>query len=125
MNKQFTFTPKELLVGLLLLLAVVAFVFLIILLIKLISAIGRVNKLLASNEENIEKTLHDLPVITENTSITLANVRGITDVANDVVSDVGELVDSFVTPSGPAGILASVAGAVVSVVQVVREFSGK
>lgn len=125
MNNEITFTPRGLLVGLLLVLSIFAVTFLIVLILKLIKTISKVNKILDDNEKAINQTIKELPTIAENASETLENVKDITGTANDVVSDVGGLVDSFASPEGPAGVIASVAGAIVNVIQIVREFFNK
>lgn len=125
MNNEITFTPRGLLIGLLLILSICAVIFLIVLILKLIRTISKVNKILEDNEKAINQTIKELPGIAENASETLENVKDITGTANNVVSDVGGLVDSFASPEGPAGVIASVAGAVVSIIQIVREFLDK
>ena len=120
-NISLPFTWGELLLGLLLIAATVALIALAVVLFKVVGALKSVNKLLKDNGPAIDETLQKLPSIVTSVDETLTNVNGITGSINTVVTDVGELVNTFTTPDGPTGVIASVAGAVVSVIQVVRE----
>ena len=61
MDNPIQITPKELLIGLLLLLAIAALVLLIIVLVRFIRTLGKVNQLIDTNKDAINATIKQLP----------------------------------------------------------------
>lgn len=124
-NISLPFSWSQLLLGLLAVAGIVAVIALIVLLIRLAGTVKKVNKLLSDNAPQLDETIKKIPSIATSADETLSNVNNITGSVNDVVTDVKEVVDTFTTPEGAGGIVASVAGAVVSVLQVIREMKDK
>ena len=110
-NINLPFTWGDLLIGVLLLAATTALIVLTIVLIKAVKTFKMVNALLKKNGPAIDETIK--------------NVNNITGSVNQTVSNVGALVENYTAPDGPAGMIASIAGTVVSVIQIVRELGNK
>jgi len=108
------------LAGLVAILGAVALVALVIVLIRLAKTLKQVNELLAGIKAPVNETVEKLPAVMENVSGTLENVHDISDVANDLVTDAGAMVESFIKPDGAAGTVASIAGAATAVVELVH-----
>ena len=105
------FSWGELLVGLLIMAAIAVCVFLIIALAGAVKTFKKLNALLKKNGPAVDKTI--------------ANIQSITDDVNQVTSNLGALAETITEPEGPAGVVASVVGTVVHVIQCVREMGNK
>lgn len=124
-NITLPFSWSQLLLGLLAVAGIVAVVVLTVLLVRVAKTVKKVNKLLGDNAPQLDETIKKLPSIATSADETLANVNNITGSVNNVVTDVKEVIDTFTTPDGAGGVVASVAGALVSVLQIIKEMKDK
>lgn len=107
--------------------AVVIGVFLIILLRNCLKVVDKVNKILDSNSESIEKTLEVLPSTVKSIDELAVSAKGTLDMATSVVSTVedtvAETIDSFSFNAENVLSIINVASSVVK--SIISAFSSK
>lgn len=101
---------------------VIVGIVLIILLIKVLSLIKKVKTLVDDNCENINKTLSDVPVITENVKDISSTTKQVVDIAGETVVNV---LDSVSVISGTAKKGSGIIGIVTSILPIVMKIMGK
>ena len=69
----------------------------------------------------LNNTLKALPNLANELSEAATDIHAITGVANEVVTDAGEIVTKYISPEGRANTLANLANAVTKVVAFIRD----
>lgn len=114
-------TPKEILIMVVIGLGIVALIAFIVVLVRLAKILGTTHKVLSANELELNNTLKALPNLANELSEAATDIHAITGVANEVVTDAGEIVTKYISPEGRANTLANLANAVTKVVAFIRD----
>ncbi|MHB1485057.1 MAG: hypothetical protein ACYCYI_10370 [Saccharofermentanales bacterium] len=126
MDAPITITLYGLLITVLILTGLAALVLLIVLIIRLIKVIGRIDKFVETNSDPITASIKNLPAISENIAVVSDNMTGVTKSAGEILDGIDNFVESTAVENGGIlGTITTVASLVRSVIQVIRNITGR